>query len=121
MGWLQCNFLGDATTPQADNAETGTWEQANEKTLNLPFNIAIQDIFLTKTAANDHQYQLYVNGKAQENFLNSATLDPASDGRFKIASQGLVVPAGAGFQIRAAQKSGAQAEATTLQIVYAEV
>lgn len=121
MGWLVNNFLGNATTPQPDNAETGTWEQLDEKTANLPMSIVLTDISLTEKAAQDHEYQLYVNGKAQENFLFSEMLDPGSDGRFKIADQGLVIPAGAAFQIRSAQKSGDAAEATKLLIKYAEV
>lgn len=122
MGWLVNNFLGaDASsTPQADNAETGTWEQAAEKTINLPYSILITDVSLTKESTNTHQYQFFVNGKAQENFLYSDMLNPDSDGRFKIADQGLVIPAGSGFQVRAAQKSGTQ-EATSMVIKYQEV
>lgn len=113
--------MGSATTPQADNAETGTWEQLAEKTANLPFNIVITDISLSEKATDDHEYQLYVNGKAQENLLFSDMLNPDSDGRFKIADQGLVVPAGAPFQVRGSQKSGSDAEPTKLVIKYAEV
>lgn len=121
MGWLVNNFLGNGTTPEADNAETGTWEQLAEKTANLPMDIVLTDISLSEKADEDHEYQLFVNGKAQENFLFSDMLDPGSDGRFKIADQGLVIPRGAAFQIRSAQKTGDNAEATKLVIKYAEV
>lgn len=121
MGWLLNNFLGSGTTPQADNSETGTWEQTNEKTLTLPMTIAIQDIVLSKKAAQNHMYQLYVNGRAQENFIPSGVLNPETEGRMTWADQGMVIPAGSNFQIRAAQKDGNDAEATTLIIKYAEV
>ena len=85
-------------------------------------HILFPDIVLSSTAAESHQYSIWVNGKKQSSNLFSAQLNPASQGRFSIRGQGIVIPQGATLQMRGAQLvtgGGAENTIATMEFVAA--
>lgn len=121
MAWMLAKFKGSDSTPQADNAELGEFELTGEDSIRFPYAITIQDIVLTKKATQNHKYQLFVGGRAQENFIPSGVLDPTTEGRVRWDDQGMTILAGTLLQIKGAQLDGSSAEATELFIKYIEV
>lgn len=118
MGWNNFTFAGDGSNPQADNAETATIDELGESSMTLPNAIKITDILADKTTTESHQIRIFVNGKAQLADVYSSQINPASDGRRTWGTQNIVVPAGATFQLKGSQKSGATAETFKVQIIY---
>lgn len=117
MGWFNFRSVGSATA-QNDDTEVCTVLETGETGISLPYDITLVDIVLNKTASQDHQYSIWVNGKKASSNLYAAQLNPASQGRLNIANQGIKIKAGSRIQVRAAQKSGASAEETILLIQF---
>jgi len=118
MGWNNFSFTGNATTPETDDAETSTILETGDSSLTLPYSIQIVDWILNSTASQDHEYRIFVNGKAQGAQVRSALLNPASQGRFSIANQNIKIQAGATLQMKGSQKDGSSAEATIATLEY---
>jgi len=120
MGWNNFSFVGNGTTPEADDAETSTILETGDNSMTLPYNIQIVDWVLNSTATQDHEYRIYVNGKAQGAQVRSALLNPASQGRFSIANQNIKISAGATLQMKGSQKTdtAGAAEATIATLAY---
>jgi hypothetical protein len=118
MGWFTFQFNGNATTPQADDAETATVAETGQGFVTIPRTVQLTDIVLTASASDNHQYSIFVNGKKQTSDLFSAEISPTSQTRFNIAAQGIGVAANSQIQLRGSQKSGTAAEATSVTLVY---
>ena len=118
MGWYTFNFAGDATTPEPDDSETATVQETGNNFIAITRQVKLQDIVLTASATDNHQYSLWVNGKKATSDLFSAQISPTSQTRFSIAAQNISVSANSQIQIRGSQKSGASAEATSVTLSY---
>ena len=60
-------------------------------------------MILDITAQDQHQYSIWTSGRKQSSNVSSAQLNPASQGRFSIRGQNIVIPAGTSIQMRGAQ------------------
>ena len=120
MGWNNFSFTGNGTTPETDDAETATILETGDSSLTLPYSIQIVDMVLNATAGQEHEYRIYVNGKAQGSQLRSGLLNPASQGRFSIANQNIKISAGATLQMKGSQKdaTAGAAEVTIATLEY---
>lgn len=116
MGWINFTKTGSGTA-QADDAATATVAEIGGTSITLPNTITITDVVLAATAANNHQFRFYVNGRAVGANLYSGQLNPASQGRVNIANQGIKIPAGSTVQLKGSQKAGT-AEDTTVMLQY---
>ena len=101
MPWYNFGFTG--TTTAAEDSATATIQETNTTAVAIPQTIRLTDLVLTGTATESHQMSIWVNGKKQSSNLYSAQLNPASQGRFSIRGQGIVIPQGATLQMRGAQ------------------
>jgi hypothetical protein len=102
MPWYNFGFTGTAAA--AEDSATATIQETNTTAVAIPQTI-------TGTATESHQMSIWVNGKKQSSNLYSAQLNPASQGRFSVRGQGIVIPQGATLQMRGAQLvTGAGAE-----------
>jgi hypothetical protein len=109
MPWYNFGFTGTAAA--AEDSATATIQETNTTAVAIPQTIRLTDLVLTGTAAESHQMSIWVNGKKQSSNLYSAQLNPASQGRFSVRGQGIVIPQGATLQMRGAQLvTGAGAE-----------
>lgn len=101
MPWYNFGFTG--TTAAAEDSATATIQETNTTAVALAQTVRLTDLVLTFTAAEQHQLSIWVNGKKQSSNLYAAQLNPASQGRFSIRGQGIVIPQGATLQMRGAQ------------------
>jgi len=117
MSWYNFEFAGNVAI-QTDDAETANISETGTTAVALAQSIRLTDIVLSSTAAQPHQYSIWVNGKKQSSNLFAAQLNPASQGRFSIRGQGISIPAGATLQMRGAQLSAGALEATTATLEF---
>ena len=118
MPWLNFQFAGEFPVSTVDDSQTGTVEETGTTQINIPQNIRLTDIILDITAADIHQYSIWTSGRKQSSNLSAAQLNPASQGRFSIRNQNIVIAAGTSIQMRGSQRSGAAVEATTVLLEY---
>ena len=85
------------------DTEIATIEETGTTQINIPQNIRLTDIILNITAQDEHQYSIWTSGRKQSSNISSAQLNPASQGRFSIRGQNIVIPAGTSIQCRGAQ------------------
>lgn len=102
MPWLNFDFAGSAGV-QVQDTEIATIEETGTTQINIPQNIRLTDIILNITAQDEHQYSIWTSGRKQSSNISSAQLNPASQGRFSIRGQNIVIPAGTSIQCRGAQ------------------
>ena len=60
-------------------------------------------MILDITAVDVHQYSIWTSGRKQSSNVSSSQLNPASQGRFSIRGQNIIVPSGTSIQMRGAQ------------------
>lgn len=104
MPWLNFDYTGSAGV-QVDDTEISTIEETGATQINIPQNIRLTDIILNITAADEHQYSIWTSGRKQSSNLSAAQLDPASQGRFSIRGQNIIIPAGTSIQMRGSQQT----------------
>ena len=75
------------------------------------------------TAGQSHQYSIWTSGRKQSSNLSAAQMNPASQGRFSIRNQGIVIAGGVSIQMRGSQLSdtAGAAEPTTVLMEYVAV
>jgi len=101
MPWYNFGFTGTAAA--AEDSAIATIQETSTTAVELAQTVRLTDLVLTGTAGESHQMSIWVNGKKQSSNLYSAQLNPASQGRFSIRGQGIVIPQGATLQMRGAQ------------------
>ncbi len=109
---------GNATTPQADDAEVTQVAETQETGLTLPRTVRIVDLVLNQPPAQLHQYSIWIGGRKISGNFFSPQLSPNNASRINVSQLGLTLPAGARVQVRASQKTGTAAEQTILTLVY---
>lgn len=102
MPWLNFDFAGSAGV-QVPDTEIAVIEETNASQINIPQNIRLTDMILNITALDDHQYSIWTSGRKQSSNVSSSQLNPASQGRFSIRGQNIVIPSGTSIQMRGAQ------------------
>jgi uncharacterized protein YbdZ (MbtH family) len=102
MPWLNFDFLGSAGV-QVPDTEIAVIEETNASQINIPQNIRLTDMILNITALDDHQYSIWTSGRKQSSNVSASQLNPASQGRFSIRGQNIVIPSGTSIQMRGAQ------------------
>ena len=102
MPWLNFDFTGSAGVQVQDTA-TSIIEETGTTQINIPQNIRLTDMILDITAVDVHQYSIWTSGRKQSSNVSSSQLNPASQGRFSIRGQNIVIPAGTSIQMRGAQ------------------
>jgi hypothetical protein len=120
MPWYNFQFTG--TSAAAEDSATATIAETGTTAIALSQSIRLTDIVLSATATESHQLSIWVNGKKQSSNLYSAQLNPASQGRFSIRGQGILIGSGATLQMRGAQLvtgGGAENITATLEFVAA--
>lgn len=117
MPWLNFDFAGSAATTTFDS-ETSTIQETGTTQINIPQNIRLTDIVLDITAGENHQYSIWTSGRKQSSNVSSAQLNPASQGRFSVRGQNIVIASGTSLQMRGSQLSGAAAEITSVLLEY---
>ena len=101
MPWYNFGFTGTAAA--AEDSAIAVIQETSTTAVALAQTVRLTDLVLTGTAGESHQMSIWVNGKKQSSNLYSAQLNPASQGRFSIRGQGIVIPQGATLQMRGAQ------------------
>ena len=101
MPWYNFGFTGTAAA--AEDSAIAVIQETSTTAVALAQTVRLTDLVLTGTAGERHQMSIWVNGKKQSSNLYSAQLNPASQGRFSIRGQGIVIPQGATLQMRGAQ------------------
>ncbi len=104
MPWLNFDFLGNAAI-QVPDTEIAVIEETNASQINIPQNIRLTDMILNITAQDEHQYSIWTSGRKQSSNVSSAQLNPASQGRFSIRGQNIVIQSGTSIQMRGAQRT----------------
>ena len=117
MPWYNFEFTGTAAAA-ADDSATATISETGTTAVALAQTIRLTDCVLASTATSAHQYSIWVNGKKQSSNLFAAQLNPASQGRFSIRGQGIVIPQGATLQMRGAQLDALGAENTNVTLEF---
>lgn len=117
MPWYNFEFDG-AAAAQTDDTEIADISETGTTAVALAQTIRLTDIVLSTTAGATHQYAIWVNGKKQSSNLFAGQLNPASQGRFSIRGQGIVIPQGATLQMRGAQLDATGTEATTVLLEF---
>ena len=118
MPWLNFSFAGSAAVT-TDDTETANIQETGTTQINIPQNIRLTDLILDVTAAQNHQYSIWTSGRKQSSNLSAAQMNPASQGRFSVNGQNIVIAAGTSLQLRGSQTSTAgAAEATTVTLEY---
>ena len=102
MPWLNFDFTGSAGV-QVQDTEISTIEETGTTQINIPQNIRLTDMILDITSLDVHQYSIWTSGRKQSSNVSSSQLNPASQGRFSIRGQNIVIPAGTSIQMRGAQ------------------
>ena len=119
MPWLNFQFAGTAVASTTDDSETAVIEETGTSQINIPQNIRLTDAILDITAGQTHQYSIWTSGRKQSSNLSADQLNPASQGRFSIRGQNIIIPAGTSVQMRGSQTSTAgAAEATKVLLEY---
>ena len=119
MPWLNFSFDGTAAASTTNDSETSTIEETGTTQINIPQNIRLTDLVLDITAGQTHQYSIWTSGRKQSSNLSAAQMNPASQGRFSIRNQNIVIAAGTSIQMRGSQTSTAgAAEPTTVLMEY---
>lgn len=119
MPWINFGFDGTAAAVTIDDSETATIQETGTTQINIPQNIRLTDLVLDITAGQTHQYSIWTSGRKQSSNLSAAQLNPASQGRFSVRNQGIVIAAGTSIQMRGSQTSTAgSAEATVVLMEY---
>ena len=124
MPWLNFSFAGSAAVAAGNfDTETSNIEETGTTQINIPQNIRLTDLILGSTAAQSHQYSIWTSGRKQSSNLSAAQMNPASQGRFSIRNQGIVISGGVSIQMRGRQLSDAAgaAEPTTVLMEYVAV
>ena len=117
MPWLNMTFPGTAVATNVDDSQTATVQETGTTQINIPQNIRLTDLVLDITAAQTHQYSIWTSGRKQSSNLSAAQLNPASQGRFSIRGQNIVIAAGTSIQMRGSQTSTAGAAEQTVVLV----
>tara|TARA_Y100001949_G_C15727762_1_gene217995 strand:+ start:136 stop:504 length:369 start_codon:yes stop_codon:yes gene_type:complete len=119
MPWLNFDFAGSAATTTFDS-ETSTIQETGTTQINIPQNIRLTDIVLNITAGQNHQYSIWTSGRKQSSNVSSAQLNPASQGRFSVRGQNIVIANGTSLQMRGSQLSdtAGAAEPTSVLLEY---
>lgn len=122
MPWLNFDFAGSAAVT-TDDTETSTIQETGTTQINIPQNIRLTDLILGSTAGQSHQYSIWTSGRKQSSNLSAAQMNPASQGRFSIRNQGIVISGGVSIQMRGSQLSdtAGAAEPTTVLMEYVAV
>ena len=118
MPWLNFVFAGTAVATTVNDSETSTIEETGTTQINIPQNIRLTDLVIGATATQGHQYSIWTSGRKQSSNLSGAQINPASQDRFSIVNQNIVIAAGTSIQMRGSQRSGAGVEATTVLLEY---
>lgn len=119
MPWLNFVFVGTAVATTVNDSETSTIEETGTTQINIPQNIRLTDLVIAATAGQGHQYSIWTSGRKQSSNLSAAQMNPASQGRFSVRGQNIVIAAGTSLQMRGSQTSTAgAAEATTVTLEY---
>ena len=119
MPWLNFAFAGTAAATAVDDSQTATVQETGTTQINIPQNIRITDLVIDITAGQTHQYSIWTSGRKQSSNLSAAQMNPASQGRFSIRGQNIVIAAGTSIQMRGSQTSTAgAAEATVCLLEY---
>jgi len=119
MPWLNFDFVGTAVATTVDDSETATIQETGTTQINIPQNIRLTDVVIAATAGQQHQYSIWTSGRKQSSNLSAAQMNPASQGRFSVRGQNIVIAAGTSLQLRGSQTSTAgAAEATTVTLEY---
>jgi len=121
MPWLNFDFVGTVAAG-AEDSETSTIQETGTTQINIPQNIRLTDLILNVTATDSHQYSIWTSGRKQSSNLSSSQMDPASQGRFSIRGQNIIIPAGTSIQMRGSQTTvvgGAEATSVLLEYVAA--
>ena len=123
MPWLNFDFVGTAVATNVDDSETAIIQETGTTQINIPQNIRLTDVVIGATAAQGHQYSIWTSGRKQSSNLSAAQMNPASQGRFSIRNQGIVISGGVSIQMRGSQLSDAAgaAEPTTVLMEYVAV
>jgi len=119
MPWMNFDFVGSAAATTVNDSETATIQETGTTQINIPQNIRLTDLVLGSTAGQGHQYSIWTSGRKQSSNLSAAQMNPASQGRFSVRNQGIVISNGVSIQMRGSQTSTAgAAEATTVLLEY---
>tara|TARA_B110001454_G_scaffold196209_1_gene198962 strand:- start:339 stop:707 length:369 start_codon:yes stop_codon:yes gene_type:complete len=119
MPWMNFQLTGTAAAVTVDDSETAVIEETGTTQINIPQNIRLTDAILDITATQTHQYSIWTSGRKQSSNLSAAQMNPASQGRFSIRGQDIIIPAGTSIQMRSSQTSTAgAAEATKVLLEY---
>ena len=116
MPWYNFGFTGTAAA--AEDSAIAVIQETSTTAVALAQTVRLTDLVLTGTAGESHQMSIWVNGKKQSSNLYSAQLNPASQGRFSIRGQGIVIPQGATLQMRGAQLNAGALEITTATLEF---
>ena len=119
MPWLNFVFAGSAATT-VDDSETSTIEETGTTQISIPQNIRLTDLVINATAAHRHQYSIWTSGRNLSSNLSAAQMNPASQGRFSVRGQNIIIPSGVSIQMRGSQTSdtAGAAESTTILMEY---
>lgn len=119
MPWLNFGFDGTAAAVTVDDSETAVIEETGTTQISIPQNIRLTDLVIGSTAGQTHQYSIWTSGRKQSSNLSAAQMNPASQGRFSVRGQNIIIPSGVSIQMRGSQTSTAgAAEATTVLMEY---
>mgnify|MGYP001156710221 FL=1 len=119
MPWLNFDFVGTAVATNVDDSETAIIQETGTTQINIPQNIRLTDLVIGATAGQQHQYSIWTSGRKQSSNLSAAQMNPASQGRFSVHGQNIVIASGTSLQLRGSQTSTAgAAEATTVTLEY---
>jgi len=119
MPWLNFDFTGTAVASTVDDSETAIIQETGATQINIPQNIRLTDIVVNITTGQTHQYSIWTSGRKQSSNLSSFQLNPASQGRFSVRGQNIVIAAGTSLQMRGSQQTTAgAAEATSVLLEY---
>lgn len=117
MPWLNFDFAGTAAAT-TDDSETATVQETGTTQISIPQNIRLTDLVLDITTTETHQYSIWTSGRKQSSNLSADQMNPASQGRFSVRGQNIIIPAGVSIQMRGHQSSGVGAEATSVLMEY---
>ena len=119
MPWMNFEFVGTAVATSVDDSEISTIEETGTTQISIPQNIRLTDLVIGSTATETHQFSIWTSGRKQSSNLSAAQMNPASQGRFSVRGQNIIIPSGVSIQMRGSQTSTAgAAEATTVLMEY---
>ena len=116
---MNFEFVGTAVATTVDDSEISTIEETGTTQISIPQNIRLTDLVIGSTATETHQFSIWTSGRKQSSNLSAAQMNPASQGRFSVRGQNIIIPSGVSIQMRGSQTSTAgAAEATTVLMEY---